>query len=239
MQLAKNKNNEIVRISHIPITEDCFCIDCGKLLDARNKKIHDRKREFYFAHKNGKLCTGTEETYLHAVAKLIIKEEEQILLPELGMVKYDNVELEKTIHDIKADALIVDMNGKEIIIEIYVTHETEEEKIIKIRERGIIAFEIDLSKLNYNSKYEEIKIEVIENRSNRKNLFDIENACEEIVLSKKIQPIIVNIPTPQPRKVEKNNNIGVLFWRTMLIAFIAFIGYKLWQLIMSKKKISY
>lgn len=168
MKLSKNINSELVNITDANPGGEYFCIDCGAKVFSKNKKKENRKREIHFSHYSD--CVGSLETYLHKLAKLIIDQERRIMLPHLGEVKVKDVLIEKHLGDFVPDILLTDEAGREIVIEIFVTHETESDKINKIKIAGLPAFEIDLSGLNYDAEFNAVKFEVIENLGNKKNL---------------------------------------------------------------------
>ncbi|MBR08151.1 MAG: hypothetical protein CMP48_10725, partial [Rickettsiales bacterium] len=63
------------------------------------------------------------------------------------MVSIEKVEIEKYLDDIRPD-LIVWVRSEPILIEVYVSHKIDQEKLIKIKNKKIAAIEIDLHKTN-------------------------------------------------------------------------------------------
>jgi hypothetical protein len=173
LKIAKNNIGELISIADALENQEYYCVDCNNKLIKKNKNLETRKREIHFAHHIP--CTGNLETYLHAVSKLIIENEGRILLPKLGFVSFDQSKVETKLEDIFPDILITDKKSTPIIIEIYVTHLTDQIKIDKIKRLKISAFEINLSKLSYDSDFKIIRFEVIENLNNRKRLDEFEN----------------------------------------------------------------
>jgi hypothetical protein len=168
LKLSKNIRGELVSIAAASPYNKCFCIDCGEELIKKNKNPENRKREIHFAHYSD--CPGSLETYLHKMAKLVIEKEKRIVLPRLGEIETAVVLVEKPLHQFVPDIFLTDINGKEIVIEIFVTHKTGEEKIDKIKLTQLDAFEIDLSSLDYDADIAAIQFNVIENLSNKKDL---------------------------------------------------------------------
>ena len=80
----------------------------------------------------------------------------------------DDVALETRLGDVVPD-IIVRSRGRECLIEIAVTHFVDDRKERKIKERGLCAFQIDLSKL-HSSKFsrEEVAKAILSNHDNRK-----------------------------------------------------------------------
>ena len=154
-----------------------FCIDCGAKIFPKNKKKENRKRGIHFSHYSD--CPGSLETYLHKLAKLIIDQERRIMLPRLGNVKVKDASIEKQLGNFVPDILLTDETGREIVVEIFVTHITGPDKIDKIKIAGLPAFEIDLSGLSYDAEFELIKFEVIENLVHKRDLNPPERKKEE------------------------------------------------------------
>jgi len=168
-KIAKDITGELINITDVKVSQTYYCVDCGKALIKKNKNPDNRKRIIHFAHSTN--CSGNLETYLHKISKDIIEKEKKILLPQLGNFSFALCEKEcRRFEGIVPDILIGNENGIKAIIEIYVRHITDELKIKKIKGFGIPAFEIDLSALSYDSDFETIRHELIENLSNRKTL---------------------------------------------------------------------
>lgn len=146
---------------------ECICPACGESLIARKgaKVIH------HFAHKSTIECEYGYQTSLHLAAKELIAENKQINIPALYLtfqgtgrkllleeektVNVSEVILEKKINDIIPDILLITDIG-EIIVEIFVTHEIDDEKKKKIKRLDIPTIEIDLSKFDRNITKEDL-----------------------------------------------------------------------------------
>lgn len=145
--------------SQVPIGKACGCIcpSCNSPLIGRrgSKRPH-------FAHAADRGCQGGLETAVHMAAKQLIAERMQlflpafqILLPEMGiaseilkpnrLIALDEVRLENAIGNIRPDIIAIE-SGKEILVEIAVTHFVDQTKKEKIKARGSHAIEIDLSR---------------------------------------------------------------------------------------------
>jgi len=135
----------------------CVCPSCGANMIARkgNKMAH------HFAHQNAE-CSHGLETTLHLMAKEILEQEKRILLPlvflpleytnklltpECTMLEIDDVTIEKRLGDIIPD-IIIKSGGKQLMVEIWVTHKIDDNKLRKIKELDISTIEINLSKLD-------------------------------------------------------------------------------------------
>jgi hypothetical protein len=163
-----NIDNVIVHIENVESGGECncMCLDCKSPLIAVKGSI----RQHHFRHKDVNECKGGLESAIHQAAKQIIIEKKQIKLPELvsiateadsrgkkhserklvvqdgTIVKFDSVEEEKTLHEMKADILAM-IAGKQLIVEIFYRHKVDDGKIAKIKKANISAVEVDLSNL--------------------------------------------------------------------------------------------
>jgi hypothetical protein len=151
-------NNKLVHISDVEsgLKCNCVCPSCGSALVARKGK----KVMHHFAHYNTEECKYGYQTSLHMAAKDIISKAKKLWIPavyidfgykpnelisEAIQIDVDDVVLEKRVDDIIPD-IIVKCGGKEFIIEIFVTHSIDNDKLNKIAAKNISTIEIDLSK---------------------------------------------------------------------------------------------
>ncbi len=135
----------------------CICPACGERLVAKKgaKTMH------HFAHHAGHTCEYGYESSLHLAAKEILSRAKKIMLPAVYVkfpttykeavlvsdakeIEIEKVELEKRFGDVVPD-IVVYAGGKQLFIEIYVTHAVDNEKLEKLRQRDISTIEIDLS----------------------------------------------------------------------------------------------
>lgn len=143
LKWAINENNELVHISTVKsgLACNCRCPKCGEPLIARKGKI----KVWHFAHVNAD-CQGACQTSLHILVKDVISECEYIIL-DGKRYPIDEVYLEKSEGDYIPDVTIIS-NGVKYHIEVYVTHKVDDLKILKLFDKGITTFEIDLSKID-------------------------------------------------------------------------------------------
>ncbi len=155
------KNDKLVNIEDVESGLKCGCIcpSCSKPLIARkgNKKIH------HFAHRSSDNCAYGYQTSLHLLAKEIIATSKKFVIPEVSIhfhsykegeiisnakeIKIDKVELEKTFDSIIPD-IVIYSGGKKLFVEIFVTHQIDDQKLAKLKKANISTIEIDLSKIN-------------------------------------------------------------------------------------------
>jgi len=144
MRIAKAKNGNLVecRASTEPY-ETYTCFICSADVRARNlfKKEDGRKREYYFAHLK-ETDSHSVESYRHWIAKAIIEESNEILLPNGRLLYYTNVNLECTTlhHSVRPDVVL----DKEIVIEICCSNKKTEKQITVFKQLNITSVEIYL-----------------------------------------------------------------------------------------------
>jgi len=149
LKLAYGMHNG--RLRHIDDVErglncGCVCPSCGRPLVAKKGPVNVA----HFAHYQGGDCGKGLETALHQMAKEILEESREIVLPgrkpsdPTTLYTIEKVDLEKRLGDIVPD-VIVYIAGRPILIEVVVTHGIDEGKRKAIRELGISTLVIDLS----------------------------------------------------------------------------------------------
>lgn len=194
VQLAFGERHDgrIVHISEVDsgLACGCICPVCTERLEAHrgSQKAH------HFHHHRRTRCRSASETLLHKFAKQALDEERRLLIPEVrprygtqSVLKhharehaFDDAVLENRLGNIVPD-VIVRKDGHELLVEMFVTHECDEEKIARIRARGISAIEIDLSGLSRTSSKADI-VDAIVRTAPRRWLFNprIDDAVQEM-----------------------------------------------------------
>lgn len=143
------------------IHDEKTCLTCGQPMDASRKgETH------FFRHKSKELCSGTffSETLPHLMAKEVIRLSRRISVPALkevgifhpdieeyafqtGPIPYERVEIEKTVKAkvgyFRPDARIWS-GGREILVEIVVTHDISDETRDLMEVQGHTVLRIDL-----------------------------------------------------------------------------------------------
>lgn len=177
LKIANNENGELVHVDSVPNGKNCkcFCPNCKSPLVAKNR---GKKRSHHFAHEHNQDCQVCYETTMHKLAKEIIKEAAEIMLPShddlfankekpTGRVKLTDVSVEKWDEQllIKPDVEGVMENGQRLLIEILVSHKVEERKAKIIEDNNLLCVEIDVS--NQKMDKDALRKFLLEDTSNR------------------------------------------------------------------------
>lgn len=175
------KDGEIIDISKVEsgLKCDCVCPNCKSPLIARKgfKTIH------HFAHYKSPECKLAYETAIHLMSKKIFEKHKRMKVPKVEVligknyfknfiayeenyVDFDSVKTEKKLENIIPD-IILEKNGKNLLVEIAVTHFIDKSKNKKINNHKFSTLEINLSqeKRDINEEYlTEILIDKLENK---------------------------------------------------------------------------
>jgi hypothetical protein len=174
-------------------------------------------RRQHFRHRKGAECSDLDayETSLHKAAEQAIKESSEILLPAVVArhgrqsriitdkpreFRYDHARLEVLMDGIKPDVVLHEAPGakrsasaaRELLVEIFVTHRTEQRKINLIRERRLPTIEIILSNTPSFETAEEFKRLVLY-EAKRKWLFNKAIQDAEAVLREEAEELFGGI----------------------------------------------
>ncbi len=162
------QNGSIVHIDKVKngIACNCICPSCEAPLIAVNRI--GNKRINHFKHQSKTGCNNSYETALHYLAKEIIQETKQLIVPDVyydlsslaqsyyntyqksdrrvkkSILRFDKVELEKNLSSFRPD-LKCYIGNKVLLIEIAVTHFIDEYKRGKVLKNQTPLLEIDLS----------------------------------------------------------------------------------------------
>lgn len=162
----------------------CVCPTCRGALIAKQGKVV----EHHFAHASGEECQHAVETALHLAAKDILAVRKEIVLPAVEIPasygfphielapeqRYliESVAVEQKLGSIVPD-VIVRINGRELLVEVTVTHRTGGDKVSKIRELGVSCLEIDLSDTDRGLAREELERVVVEGTGRKRWLYNV------------------------------------------------------------------
>lgn len=130
----------------------CVCVACGSLLVAKKGDV----LVHHFAHANGIDCGHAHETLVHLLAKEFLTvrkiltlppvyvtpdDDEQCIYPYTDVV-FSEISVERRLGNIIPDVVASTFDGRQLLVEIAVTHESSQAKIRKIATLGISAIEI-------------------------------------------------------------------------------------------------
>lgn len=147
----------------------CVCPQCKTPLQARNNP--NNKRQPYFAHTQSVDCSYNGMTDLHVIAQQIIAEYKYLVVPEYrsstprlrlmddsyvyadevviasSRVTAESVDTEYRWNEFVPD-LRLNVQGKDLFVEIAVTHFSDERKIASVKAHDVAMLEIDLSQIS-------------------------------------------------------------------------------------------
>lgn len=138
----------LVCVDEVPNGKACNCIcpACGEKLVARNG---GSKLSHHFSHMSGNECEYALQTTIHLLAKEVLSEIKEIMLPGYKffgpqLVKLKDVEIEQRndCKYIQPDLVGITERGVRILIEIFVTHKVDDNKRKKIIENNLNCIEI-------------------------------------------------------------------------------------------------
>ena len=134
---------------------NCYCPNCNSKLIARKGDV----RNPHFSHYKNNDCGWNGESVIHKISKEIISKSKILQLPRLiwdyktNIVIYEkteipiyNVRLEERIGNIIPD-IIIETQGREVLVEIKVTHGVDYDKTQKIKNLNLPTIEIDISRI--------------------------------------------------------------------------------------------
>lgn len=170
MRLAygQRADGTIAHISEVPpgLACRCICPGCGVDLVARKGD----SKEHHFAHRSSAQCAHALESALHKLAKEVLHERREILLPEVSATRegrtlvthpadvhrFDDAVLEQHLDAIVPD-VIVRKGAHRLLVEMFVTHRCGPEKIELIRRMGLSCVEIDLRQISRRATRMEVE----------------------------------------------------------------------------------
>lgn len=180
---AWDENKVLVHVDSVAKGKDCGCRCpiCEYPLSARQGQI----RASHFAHLNNHDCKGSDETILHQMAKEVLLEEGQLMLPPSsgdfpsGLVKLFDIKSEiwDEKYRIRPDVEGITENGQRVLIEFYVSHEVKEKKRRIIIDNDLKCIEIDLNYQNLDK--DEIRVFLTKSSAYRKWIIQKETNRKE------------------------------------------------------------
>ena len=183
---AIGANGEPAHISEVErgLQCRCTCPVCRSDLVAKQGKA----QEHHFAHAKGAECADAVETALHLAAKDILAKRREIVLPSVEIAfphstrrtviaperRYaiESVDVEQKLGSIIPD-VIARIKGRELLVEITVTHGVDDGKLKKIKELGPSCLEIDLSDVQRDLSRENLEKMVADETAHKRWLHHV------------------------------------------------------------------
>lgn len=180
---------------------NCVCPVCESPLVARK----GLKVTHHFAHHRDAVCEYALETALHLAAKDAICKAGRFVLPDLNLgfssykaawllasarpVVPDRVALEERLGSIVPD-IVLEVNGRTLLVEIAVTHAVDDAKLQKIRDLGVSAIEIDIGHLRNDYSPDAVMDVVVNGTVHKKWLHNVQ--AEQIRLA--LEAVATKLP---------------------------------------------
>lgn len=165
----------------------CVCPGCGARLVAN----HPTRKVKYFSHHSAEGCAKGYETAMHLAAKQVLLDHKQLAVPSISATVVlrdkDTTTEAKATKEISATTVVLDSveaevrefkgvvpdivgntGGRQIFIEVAVTHFIDEEKRCKLEALGFPTVEIDLSGVSEAPTLAEIEQVVLHHPWNRR-----------------------------------------------------------------------
>jgi len=143
------------------------CANCGNQMVV--VKGEQRKKEWHFRHYEDTNCNGGQETVIHKLAKQIIVENSEILIPN-EKLSYSQAREEEPFLSIVPDVIVV-ANNENIYFEIAVTNPVNISKESFYKNGKYKSIEIDLSNISYDIRLDDLKVLVLNQESNKRKIF--------------------------------------------------------------------
>lgn len=204
------KDGKLVTIDDVEkgLACNCYCPNCKSKLLARQGDI----REHHFSHYKNEDCGWKGESIIHKLSKDIISKHKFIKVPRLlwqmkpeiviydeMYIPIDKIRLEHKIDKIIPDILI-NSKGKELIIELKVSHGIDRDKYLKIKKINIPTIEVDVRELinqlfkqkDYYLTNSEFEDALINNPKNKYWIFNTERErLKKIILKNHSKKLII------------------------------------------------
>ena len=132
--------------------------------------IQGKKRDYHFRHSVDSLCSGGLETALHKLAKQIIVDSKEMVLPLYGKIPYENAISEKGLQTFIPDVSAKLLDGSNIYFEIFHRHKNSLSKEFFYQSSKLKSVEIDMCKCPLNS-IDSIRNYVLKGTKNKKIIY--------------------------------------------------------------------
>lgn len=149
---ALDENDTLTHVDEVPngVRCKCRCPHCNSPLYAKNG---GQERTHHFAHAHGQECEGAYESSLHLLAKEVLQEAGELMLPPSnnnlpsGLTPIFDIQTEvyDSLYHIKPDLEGVLSNGERLLIEFLVSHKIDSKKRKVIVDNKLNCIEIDIN----------------------------------------------------------------------------------------------
>ena len=162
-----DKTKKIVYIKNADngLSCNCKCLECDERLEAVQGQI----REWYFRHNKNINCKGGQETAIHKLAKQIIVDNSQIVIPG-DTLFYSQPRQEERFSSIIPDVTVL-ANGQTIHFEIAVTHPVESLNETFYKNGQHKSIEIDLTNISYDIEPQELEKLILHQVENKRKIY--------------------------------------------------------------------
>lgn len=213
IKAARNKAGQVISIKEATSGLGYSCIGCNQCLKAR--KGHER--DHHFAHHNA-VCTVSEESFVHKLAKEILRTSRSMRLPIRGLeqLDYDEPEIEKSLGRIKPDGILRGETDVVCIEFCYQNRKTAKEIEI-YRHLNLTAVEIELGHFGYDVNPIELEHWILQ-ETKSKNVLHLRTVLE-IKPARTAEEVVSVSPVNE-------------FWKSVRELLLSPVGFGLFLLIL-------
>lgn len=178
---------------------NCKCEKCNERLEAIQGKVN----EWHFRHHKDTNCFGGQETAIHKLAKQIIVDNLQILIPDEALA-YSQARQEERFGSIIPDVTVF-ANEETVYFEIAVTNPVDTLKENFYTSGQHKSIEIDLTNIPHDTTPQELKEMVLQQVDNKRKIFWTVKQVQVFEEAK-------NNLIPHPVETYKVNNSNEGWW---------------------------
>mgnify|MGYP000915232367 FL=1 len=182
---AADDNKRMVYIKDTLKGVNYYCPECGGRLAV---KKNGTKLQPHFAHIRNINCNNYGESALHKMAKQVISELKAIWLPEVTNARTGNIIRAEELFNIEHAEIEphegsvgftpdVKLYGedKQVLVEVYVAHRVDKNKLRRIQDTGIDCIEISLKQVDREISPAELKQFIITQVQNKEWIYNKEH----------------------------------------------------------------
>jgi hypothetical protein len=168
-------DGRLVHVDSVPRGDACGCTcpECAQPLRSKQGE----ERDWHFAHRGDAVCGGALESMLHRLAKQMLADSKEVLLPPLvarvgswfrtlsperrfvaEVALVEKAVATEADGPIRPDVRLV-AGDIQLGVEIYVTHAVDAAKLEKLKQQGLATVEIDLSRYSRKGTPERLELD--------------------------------------------------------------------------------